>query len=102
MARPAKHKNSKVVTVTLNADDLEVVNYLLKPMTISVSSFISAYISEYADAIRGYGLNTETSKDWTLGELQRVFGFLQLRLEEKKAEAFTVRQVELPGLEEKV
>lgn len=101
MTRPKGLYQKKKFNLTLRPENVEVINYVLKPMGISLSGFINMYIDSMADAIREIGITPETLKDFTIGEIQETFSRLQMALDEKKADLAELEQTVLPGLEKK-
>lgn len=99
MARPKGLILKKKINVTVEAEDLEVVNYVLRPVGVSVSSFLSSYLHQMAEAIKECGITHSTMKDFTVGEVEQTFEKLQLILSKKKDELAELQQTILPGLE---
>lgn len=101
MARPKLANPTKKINISSRIEDIEVVNYILKPMGISMSSFLNDYLHAVAEAIRACGLTQSTFKDFTVGELQQTFETLQILLAEKKKELSELQQTMLPGIGKK-
>lgn len=98
MSRQKGLYQKKKFNLTLRPENVEVINYVLKPMGISLSGFINMYIDSMADAIRDMGITPATLKNFTIGELQETFSRLQVALDSRKADLSELQQTLLPGL----
>lgn len=101
MAGRPKRQNRQNVNITCNAEDVAVVNYVLRPVGVSMSAFLNDYLHSMAEAVRECGITENTFKDFTVGEIQQTFEKLQIVLSKKKSELAQLEQTVLPGLDKK-
>lgn len=101
IGRPKPAKPIKIQSIQLVREDAELLNVVLKSVNVSMSSYVSAYVSEVANAIRACGITKDTMKEFKLGEIQQVFEKVQLVLTHEKEELARLEQEVLPGVKVK-